>query len=432
MQETSLENTLITLRDGFKGKNPQEKIDFFNSLELEQARELFVFSDIEDQALLLSAIPIREKKKLLRYLPPDDIVDLMQFLSDEGSHQEVLALIDESKRAEIRSLLSYKEDVAGGFMTPRFIRVSPDLSVDEALKVVKQQSRSKAEMVYYCYVLDTDDKLLGVISLRQLIIAGAEEIIRNVMRPSIVTVDEFSSMEDVSRVFYATDLLSIPVVDAQMVMKGIITFDDVFDAVEEEATKDIQMMGGQEALEQSYANTSWVEMVRKRAGWLVVLFLGETITAYAMASFEDELAKVVSLAMFIPLIISSGGNSGSQASTLVIRALALGEIETKHWFKIFAREFISGAALGIILGVIGFLKILLMDKGADISLTVGLALVGVVLWGTLAGSMLPLVLKRMGFDPATASAPFVATLVDVTGIVLYFSFAKMILGGLLN
>lgn len=423
MQESSTENSLMILRDGFKGKSPAEKIDYFNALDSESAQELFMFSDVEDQALLLAAMPIRQKKKFLRILPPDDTVDLMQFIDDQG----VLSLIDESKRAEIKSLLSYKEDVAGGFMTPRFLRVAPELTVDEALKVVKQQSRSKAEMVYYCYVLDADNKLLGVISLRQLIIADANSLVKDAMRPGIVSVPEFASMEDVSRVFYDTDLLSIPVVDAESRMLGIITFDDVFDAVEEEATKDIQMMGGQEALEQSYATTSWIEMVKKRAGWLVILFLGETLTAYAMESFEDELSRVVSLAMFIPLIIASGGNSGSQASTLVIRALALGEVELKDWLKIFTREFLSGAALGIILGLIGFFKILLMEKGADISLTVGLSLIGVVLWGTLAGSMLPLILKRLGLDPATASAPFVATLVDVTGIIVYFSMARAVL-----
>lgn len=424
MQESSTENTLMILREGFKGKSPAEKIQFFNELDSKSAQELFMFSDVEDQALLLASMPIRQKKKFLRILPPDDTVDLMQFVDDQG----VLSLIDEGRRAEIKSLLSYKEDVAGGFMTPRFIRISPELSVDEALKVIKQQSRSKAEMVYYSYVLDHEDKLLGVISLRQLIIADAAAFIKDVMRPGIVSVPEFASMEDVSRVFYDTDLLSIPVVDAESRMLGIITFDDVFDAVEEEATKDIQMMGGQEALEQSYATTSWVEMVKKRAGWLVILFLGETLTAYAMESFEQELSKAVSLAMFIPLIIASGGNSGSQASTLVIRALALGEVEIKDWFRIFTREFLSGAALGIILGLIGFFKILLMEKGTDISYTVGLSLIGVVLWGTLAGSMLPLVLKRLGLDPATASAPFVATLVDVTGIIVYFSVARSLLG----
>lgn len=426
------ENSLVSLREGFKGKSPADKIVFFNNLDKDQAGELFLFADVEDQALLLASMPIRQKKKLLHILPPDDTVDLVQFLSGQGeSGQEVFSLIDDGRRAEIKSLLSYKEDVAGGFMTPRFIRVEPELTIDEALKVVKQQSRSKAEMVYYCYVLDHENKLVGVISLRQLIIADSLKTIGEVMRTGFVYVTEFASMEDVSRVFYDTDLLSIPVVNSEMHMCGIITFDDVFDAVEEEATKDIQMMGGQEALEQSYATTGWLEMVKKRAGWLVVLFLGETLTAYAMAGFEQELSRAVALAMFIPLIIASGGNSGSQASTLVIRALALGEVEVKDWLKIFGREFLSGAALGLILGLIGFLKILFMDKGADISLTVGLSLIGVVLWGTLAGSMLPLLLKRLGFDPATASAPFVATLVDVTGIVLYFSLARLILGSLI-
>jgi magnesium transporter len=313
------------------------------------------------------------------------------------------------------------------------------MSVDEAIRYIRAQSKQQAETIYYGYVLDSEQHLLGVVSFRELFITPSDRLVREFMKTDLVTLPEEMDQEEVSKKFAEAGLLALPVVDSQGRMKGVVTVDDVVEVVREEATEDIQKLGGVEALENPYLQTGFFEMIKKRGGWLVVLFLGEMFTATAMSHFEGEIQRAVVLALFIPLIISSGGNSGSQASTLIIRALALEEIRLKDWWRVFLRELLAGLVLGIFLGTIGLFRVLLWpgrekiygEHYVLIAVTVAVSLIGVVIWGVLAGSMLPFVLRRFRFDPASASAPFVATLVDVTGLVIYFTVANLMLRGVL-
>jgi len=347
--------------------------------------------------------------------------------------------LDEPTRKEVNGLLAFAEDQAGGLMNPRYARLRPDMSVDEAISYLRRQTRQHVESVYYLSVLDAEQHLLGVVSFRDLFSAPPEKRVRDVMHSDVVTIPEDMDQEAVSKLFATHNFLAMPVVDAERRVKGIVTVDDIVDVVQEEATEDIQKLGGMSALDAPYLRIGFWDMLRKRAGWLSVLFVSEMLTATAMGFFEKEIAKAVVLALFVPLIISSGGNSGSQASTLVIRALALGELKLGDLWRVIRREVFSGLALGAILAVIGFLRISIWSAFSTlygphwllVALTVSLALVGVVLWGTLIGSILPFVLRRLGFDPATSSAPFVATLVDVTGLIIYFSIGFVVLRGTL-
>jgi len=387
---------------------------------------------------LLLALPQGEQRLWLRLLPPDDAADIIQDAPEE-KRPALLQLLDDTTRKEVTGLLAYREDEAGGLMSPRYARVRPDMTVDEAISYLRKQARGQLETIYYIYVLDEQQRLEGVVSLKQLIAAQPEKRVRELMETDLVKVDERMDQEAVSRLFAQHDLLAIPVVDEQGRMKGLVTVDDIVDVVQEEATEDAQKFGGMEALDMPYMATPFWQMIRKRGMWLAALFLGEMLTASAMAYFEEEIARAVVLALFIPLIISSGGNSGSQASTLVIRAMALGEVRLRDWWRVIKRELFSGLVLGSGLGTIGFLRITIWQALKPIygehyllvALTVFFSLIGVVTFGTIVGSLLPFILRRLGLDPASASAPFVATLVDVSGIVIYFSVALLILSGTL-
>jgi magnesium transporter len=298
---------------------------------------------------------------------------------------------------------------------------------------MRKQVNEKLETIYYGYVLDSQQRLLGVVSFRDLFSAKGNAKVSEVMKKDVITVPENMDQEVVGRLFAQHDLMALPVIDADGRMKGIVTFDDIVQVVQEEATEDIQKIGGTEALDAPYLQIGMRSMIKKRAGWLVVLFVSEMLTATALSFYQAEIAAATVLALFMPLIISSGGNSGSQASTLVIRAMALGELKLRDWYRVMRREIIAGVTLGVILGVIGFLRIVMWQKlglteyGAHyllLALTVAISLIGVVLWGTFSGSMLPILLRRLGFDPASASAPFVATMVDVIGLIIYFTVAS--------
>ncbi|MCC6391436.1 MAG: magnesium transporter [Bryobacterales bacterium] len=413
------------------------RMQAFRSLTRDRREELFLDLTAPEQSELLLMMPAHERRTYLRVLPPDDSADLIQE-SPQETKDGLLALLDDKSRVEVLALLAYAEDDAGGLMNPRFARLRPDMTVDEAIAYLRLQGRNM-ETVYYAYVLAHDQKLLGVVSFRDLFTASGRARIDEVMKSDVVAVKENTDQEEVARVFSAHALAAIPVVDPGGVMKGIVTVDDIVDVVQEEATEDIQKIGGMQALEGPYLDTGFWEMVRKRAGWLAALFLGEMLTATAMSRYEAEISKAVVLAVFIPLIISSGGNSGSQASTLIIRSIALGEVTLRDWWRVARREVFSGVALGSVLAIIGFFRILIWqgvfhsygDHYLLVALTVAFSLVGVVMFGTLAGSMLPFVLRRAGMDPASASAPFVATMVDVTGLVIYFTVAHLVLGGTL-
>jgi magnesium transporter len=374
----------------------------------------------------------------MRLLPPDDAADLIQAAPSE-KRDPLLQLLDDPTRREVTALLAYAEDNAGGLMNPRYVRLRPEMTVDEAISYVRKQMREQPRTVYFGYVLDADQRLLGVVSFRMLFTSPGHARIAEIMRTQVTTIPEQMDQEAVSHQFAQSKLVAIPVVDEAGRMKGIVTVDDVVDVVQEEATEDMQKAGGVEALDAPYLQIGMPRMIRKRVGWLSVLFLSEMLTASAMGYFEKEIARAVVLALFVPLIISSGGNSGSQASTLVIRAMALGEVRLRDWWRVVRREFIAGAALGLVLACIGFVRIVAWEglfhtygeHYLGVAATVAASLIGVVLWGSMAGSMLPFILRRLGFDPASASAPFVATLVDVSGLVIYFTVAALILRGTL-
>jgi magnesium transporter len=416
----------------------EDRIESFRALDRPDAEDLFLTLSARDQADLLLSLPAPERRSWVRLLPPDDVADLIQE-AGPAHKEELLQLLDEPTKKDVHGLLAYAEDDAGGLMNPRYARVRPDMNADEALTYLRRQASERTVSLPYAYVLDHDQRLLGVISYRELFLARPEQRVQDVMRTDLVAAPEGMDQEELSRLFATNRLIAIPVVDPDGRMKGIVTLDDIVDVVREEATEDIQKIGGTAAFDQPYLRLSVGEMIKKRAGWLAVLFIGESMTAATMGYFEEEIARAVVLALFVPLVISSGGNSGGQATTLVIRAMALGEVRLKDWWHVMRREVLSGLGLGGILAVLGILRIVGQqaifhsygEHHLRIALTVSVALLGVVVWGTLVGSMLPFILRRFNLDPATASAPFVATLVDVTGLVIYFSAARVLLAGAL-
>jgi magnesium transporter len=414
-----------------------ERVTGFRLLEAHDAEEFFFDLDAADQAELLNALPPVERRRWIRLLPPDDAADVIQ-AAEEEARSPLLNLLDETKRNEVSALLAYAEDEAGGLMSSRFARVRPDMTADEAIAYLRKQATStiEPETIYYVYVLDNTQRLLGVISFRDLFAAPGTRLVRDIMTTEVLTAPEEMDQEALAHLFSEHDLLAVPVVDENRVLKGIVTVDDIVDVVEEEATEDIQKLGGMEALDEPYMRTGFVSLVRKRGSWLVLLFFAQLLTAEVIKFFEAELATVTALALFIPLILSSGGNSGSQASTLVIRAITVGELRLRDWWRVARRELAAGLAMGAMLGLLGLLRVVIgsalgADYDIDATTTLGWvvagSLVGVVLWGTLVGSMLPFLLRRAGLDPASASAPLVATLSDVTGLIIYFSIATLLI-----
>ncbi len=415
----------------------EERYATFRSLTRDQREDLFLDLSSHDQAELILAMPEHERRTYLRILPPDDAADVIQHAPEE-ERGKLLDLLTPAARREVRALLAYAEDEAGGVMSPRFARLRPDMTVDEAIAYLRLQGR-QLETIYYAYVLDQEQHLLGVVSFRELFTAPGDAMVADIMEKDVIAVREDTDQEEVARLFSTYDLVAIPVIDDEKRIKGIVTVDDIVDVFQEEASEDMQKMGGMQALEEPYLETGFWQMLRKRAGWLSLLFVGEMLTATAMSRYEAEIAQAVVLAVFIPLIISSGGNSGSQASTLVIRAMALGEVRLRDWWRVASREILSGLGLGALLAAIGFARIVLWHAlGGSygqhfllIASAVALSLIGVVLFGTLTGSMLPFALRGLGLDPASASAPLVATMVDVTGLIIYFNVAAFILRGAL-
>jgi magnesium transporter len=428
--------SLGEMRDVWPLLAQEDRIQGFLLLPRDEAEDFFFSLSARDQAEVVVAMPGREQRSWVRLLPPDDAADLIQ-AAPTDKRDSLLGLLDEPTRREVTALLAYSEDNAGGLMNPRYIRLRPEMTIDEAISYLRKQMREQPRSSYYGYVLDAEQHLLGVVSFRELFTASVRTRVAEIMKRQVSTIPEHMDQESVSRMFTQSRLVALPVVDAENHMKGIVTVDDVVDVVREEATEDMQKVGGVEALDAPYLQIEMRRMIRKRVGWLSVLFLGEMLTASAMGFFEKEIAKAVVLALFIPLIISSGGNSGSQATTLVIRAMALGEVRLRDWFRVVRREFIAGFGLGCVLAVIGFTRIVVWEvlfhtygpQYLSVAATVSCSLIGIVLWGTIAGSMLPFILRRLGFDPASASAPFVATLVDVSGLVIYFTVAAVILRG---
>ena len=400
-------------------------VQVFDEPELEGRAEIFQKIDAASAAPLLEAMSADQQADLFRELTPSE-------------RDRLAKPLDVPTRQSLALLLRYPPEVAGGIMTTEAVTVPSDWSVERTLQYIVSVGGAK-ETVYTIYVLDGQQRMVHVVSLRQLMLADRNQKVLEVGPQRVpLSVKPTTDREDVARLLSKYNLLAVPVVDDDGKLLGIVTVDDVIDAIVRETTEDVQKFGGMEALDEPYMEISMWSMIKKRAGWLCALFLGEMLTATAMGYFEGEISKAVVLALFIPLIISSGGNSGSQATSLIIRAMALREVTLRDWWRVAARELPSGIVLGAILGVIGFIRIMLWqrfgwyDYGTHhmlVAITVSLALVGVVTFGSLAGSMLPFVLRRLNFDPASASAPFVATLVDVTGLLIYFNVALFILRG---
>jgi len=420
---------------------PRERVaDLLSALSSDRAADVLEYLNEDLRSEVLEAMTTRQAAELVTQMTPDDRADVLDEMEEERA-DEILSEIPEQAREETERLLAYEPDTAGGLMTTEFVSVAEDTPVEEALAAVRRIARAgRREAMYAIYATDPEGRVKGVMSLHELLAAPEGALVREVAWEEVVTVPPTADREEVAQLTQNYDLVLLPVVDSDHRILGVVTVDDVIDALVEEHTEDVQRFGGMEALDEPYMQIGFWRMIRKRGGWLCALFLSEMLTATAMQHFQLELEKAIMLTLFIPLIMSSGGNSGSQATSLIIRAMALGEVRLRDWWRIASRELPAGLVLGMILGVIGFIRIVMWQKLGIfnyrehymlLATTVAVALTGVVTFGSLAGSMLPFVLRRFGFDPASASAPFVATLVDVTGLSIYFYVALFFLRGTL-
>jgi len=415
----------------------EELAALFRLSSRELAVATFSYLSIEPQKKLLKMLTQEHASALLNALPPDDRTAFLDELPLDVAMQ-MLAMLTPDERQVAQALLAYPEHSVGRMMTLDYVAVQPKWSVREALDYIREHGYDR-ETLNVVFAVDAEGRLIDDIRVRRFLLSPLDRPVSELLDGNHATLSPTDDREKALQLFQKFDRVALPVTDEARKLIGIVTVDDMLDVAAAEATEDIQKLGGSEALDEPYTTIALSRMVKKRASWLVVLFLGEMLTATAMSFFEGEIAKAVVLALFVPLVISSGGNAGSQAATLVIRALALGEFKLRDWWRVMRREFAAGTALGVILGVIGFLRIAIWSQFSDtygphwplVASTVGLSLVGIVLWGSLMGSMLPLLLKRLGLDPATSSAPFVATLVDVTGLIIYFSVAYLIMRGTL-
>jgi magnesium transporter len=415
----------------------EDQVIVFRILPHDLAASCFEYLQREDQQRLLQGMGKEEVIQIINEMSPDDRTALLEELPSTAVTQ-LLQLLSPEELAKAKTLLGYPEKSVGRLMTPDFISIKEDWTVQQVLDHIRKVGKD-SETINIVYVTDESGNLIDDVRIREFLLRPLNSKVREIRDHTFISLQATASERDAIQVFRKYDRTALPVVDSKGRLVGIVTVDDILDIAEKEATEDIQKLGGTQAFDEPYLAVNFLEMIRKRAPWLVILFLSEMLTATAMGFFEQEIAKAVVLALFIPLIISSGGNSGSQATTLIIRAMALGEVALRDWWRVMRREIFSGLGLGLILGCIGFLRIAIWSAFSKIygphwpliGLTIFGSLIGVVMWGTLSGSMLPFVLRRCGFDPAAASAPFVATLVDVTGLIIYFSMALLVLRGTL-
>lgn len=416
---------------------PEDSGDILSLMSLHRATSVFKILDQPLQEKIIQALPPARVAALLNELPADDRTSFLEGLPSKAV-KELIRLLDPEERKITLSLLGYPEGSVGRLMTPDYIAVYKEWNIQQVLDYIRKFGKD-SETIDVIYVIDQDGRFIDDVRIREFLVTDPGTKVADIIDGRYIALNAHDEQSVANEVFRMNNRVALPVLDDQKILLGIVTIDDVLWMTNEEFSEDMQRIGGTEALDEPYLEMPLLRLVRKRMGWLVILFLGEMLTATAMGFFEDEIAKAVVLALFVPLIISSGGNSGSQAATLIIHALAVGDVALKDWWRIMRREIVSGLLLGLVLGVIGFLRIAVWNAVVpiygphwlEIGLTVGVTLVGVVLWGTFTGSMLPLLLKRLGADPAVSSAPFVATLVDVTGLILYFSVAYIFLQGLL-
>ncbi len=419
----------------------EERVVIFRLLPSELATDTFEYLDLDNQQHLLRAMGQEEVVAVLNAMSPDDRTAFLEELPSNIVTQ-LLRLLTPEERAIAQTLLNYPEESVGRLMTPDFLAVRDEWTIGEVLDYIRIHGED-SETLNVIYVVDEKGRLVDDLRIGRLLVKPLEMKIAEIRDESFVALSVNDPQREAVEAFKKYDRSTLPVLDSRGVLVGIVTIDDVIDVAEEETTRNIQKIGGTEALDEPYMSTSTLEMVRKRGTWLVVLFLGQLLTATAMGHFDEAIGKTILLTLFLPLIISSGGNCGSQASTLIVRAMAVGEVRLRDWFRVMRKELIAGLLLGLLLGSLGFIRIMLWSVGSQhwtgtsmygphwflLALVVGLSLIGVVMWGSLSGSMLPFLLRRLGLDPATSSVPFVATLVDVTGVVIYFSVAVYILRG---
>jgi len=450
IRELIAERNFAALRELFREMPPadvaevildlaeDEQVIIFRLLPTPLAADVFEYLEPDAQQQLLRAMAHEQVVAILNEMTPDDRTALLEEMPSAAARQLIKQLTPEERRIA-QALLGYPEGSIGRLMTPDFVAVHDDWTFKEVLDHVREFGQD-SETLNVIYVVDDRGKLIDDLRMREFLLRPFEAKVSDFRDRTFVALKVNDTQEEALNAFRKYDRVALPVVDSNGVLVGIVTSDDMLDVAEEEATEDIQKLGGMEALDEPYTTIPLLRMVKKRATWLIILFLGEMLTATAMQGYNGEIEKAAILAMFLPLIISSGGNSGSQATTLVIRAMALGELRLRDWFRVVRKELLSGLSLGLILGTIGFFRISLwqylhiFDYGKYhwlVAFTVGVALVGVVLWGTISGAMLPFLLRRCRLDPATSSAPFVATLVDVTGLIIYFNVALFILRGTL-
>jgi len=417
---------------------PEYESQIVANMAINRAASVFKILDISQQKDIVKELPTAKTAELLNELPADDRTDFLEELP-KAVIRDLIKLLDPEERKITLSLLGYPEDSVGRLMTPDYVYVYAHNTVADVFRTIRKYGKS-SETIDVIYIINEQGELIDDIRIRDVILATPDKLISDIFDGRVVSLLVNDDQEHANQIFKMNNRVALPVVDDNNILLGIVTIDDMLWVANEEFSEDMQKMGGTEALNEPYLDIPLLKLFRKRIGWLVVLFLGEMLTATAMGYFEDEIAKAVVLALFVPLIISSGGNSGSQASTLIIQAMAVGDVYLSDWWRVLKRELLSGVLLGSVLGIIGFIRVAVWhsvapqiygDHWFEIGATVGISLMGVVLWGTLTGSMLPIALKKLGADPAVSSAPFVATLVDVTGLIIYFSVALLFLKGLL-
>jgi magnesium transporter len=420
--------------------HPEDLADLLRELDEDEAAEILrllpddvaapIFERLEQpaQSAIIELLSPEKAADIAAEMAPDDRADLFETLPEEAAEKllENLERVDPEAAKEARELGQWPEGTAGHLMTTDYLSVAPRATVAETITLVRKKG-GEAETVYYVFILGESGRLEGVCSLRDLLLAEPGVAIAEVMTGRVVTVGPETDQEDVARQMSKYDLLAIPVVDKYQILIGVITADDIMDVLTQEGTEDVQKMGGMEAIENPYFSTGFFEFIRKRGSWLVVLFVEEFFTGTALRHYDEVLNAVEKLAFYVPLLISTGGNSGSQSATLIIRGMAVGEIKTRDWGRIMVRELGMGLALGVLLAIVGVGRVFMWGDGGRFAILIAITLVGIVTMGCVVGSMLPILLKRLGFDPATSSTPFIASLVDVLGIVIYFNIAKLVL-----
>jgi magnesium transporter len=422
---------------------PEHEVQIILNMTMNRAAKVFKMLDTSAQQQIVKELPSYKTAELLNELPPDDRTDFFEELP-QAAIRDLIKLLNQEERKITLSMLGYPEDSVGRIMTPDYVYVYAHNTIEEVFATIRKVAKS-TETIDVIYVINAKGELVDDVRIRDIILSSPNKKVSDITDGRVISLNVHEDQEHATQIFRMNNRVALPVVDDNNILLGIVTVDDILWIADEEFSEDMQKMGGTEALDEPYLDTPFFKLIQKRVGWLIILFLSELLTATAMAYFNDEIAKATMLAMFIPLIMSSGGNSGSQASTLIIQAMAVGEVHISDWWRVMRREIFSGLILGGILGVIGFIRISLwhtmMSHGIiqdlygphwlRVAFTIGVSLIGVVLWGTLSGSMLPILLKKLGADPAVSSAPFVATLVDVTGIIIYFSVAFLFLRGIL-